>query len=62
MANVTKRGELFMMAVNIGRTKRYLSEGLSIEEISKKIKQPIDYINECVNIIEEAKANREKEK
>lgn len=49
-----------MLAANVGRTKRYLSEGLSIEEISKKIKRPIEYVNECVRIIEEAKANQER--
>lgn len=49
----TKRNER-KMALNIGRTARYMNEGLSSEEIAVKMNKPLEEVKVWVNIVKDA--------
>lgn len=48
------------LALNIGRTKRYLQDGLSIVEIAIKLKLPESSVRRYVGMIHEAEENEKK--
>ena len=48
------------LALNIGRTKRYLQDGLSTVEIANKLKLPESSVRRYVSMIREAEENEKK--
>ena len=48
------------LALNIGRTKRYLQDGLSTVEIASKLKLPESSVRRYVSMIREAEENEKK--
>ena len=48
------------LALNIGRTKRYLQDGLSTVEIASKLKLPESGVRRYVSMIREAEENEKK--
>lgn len=48
------------LALNIGRTKRYLQDGLSTVEIANKLKLPESGVRRYVSMIREAEENEKK--